>query len=111
MSLEYEPASEPLHIKQPVALHLPNLSRTGPRVTTLEATQGQIDGFFSQLPYKCLSRTGPRVSSSSPRLGLCYRLGGDTVSDLSANYRLGGDRTGKDNSPQGSLRVYPRTLL
>jgi len=21
--------------------------------TTLEATQGQIDGFFSQLPYKC----------------------------------------------------------
>ena len=23
----------------------------------------------------------------------------------------GGDRTGNDNSPQGSLRVYPRTLL
>ena len=22
-------------------------------VSTLEATQGQIDGFFSQLPYKC----------------------------------------------------------
>ena len=23
------------------------------QVTTLEATQGHIDGFFSQLPYKC----------------------------------------------------------
>ena len=22
-------------------------------LTTLEATQGQIDGFFSELPYKC----------------------------------------------------------
>jgi len=22
-------------------------------LTTLEATQGQIDGFFSQIPYKC----------------------------------------------------------
>ena len=23
------------------------------QVTRLEATQGQMDGFFSQLPYKC----------------------------------------------------------
>ena len=43
-------------------------------------------------------------------VGLCYRLGGDNLSDSSANYRLEGDRTGDDNSPQGSLRVYPRTL-
>ena len=25
----------------------------GEEVSTLETTQGQIDGFFSQLPYKC----------------------------------------------------------
>ena len=42
-----------------------------------------------------------------PSLGLCYRLGGDMLSDLSANYRLGGDRTGRDNAPQGSLRRGP----
>ena len=33
------------------ALDLPNCD--GLRVATLEATQGQIDSFFSQLPYKC----------------------------------------------------------
>ena len=49
-----------------------------------------------------------RAAEDVPRsaIGLCYRLGGDNLSDLSANYRLGGDRTGTDNSPQGSLRVY-----
>ena len=41
-------------------------------------------------------------------VGLCYRLGGDRISDLSAFYRLGVDRTNRDSSPQGSLRVYPR---
>ena len=33
---------------------------------------------------------------------MCYRLGGDMLSDLSANYRLGDDRTGNDNSPEGT---------
>ena len=42
-------------------------------------------------------------------LGLCYRLGGDNLSELSANYQPPGDKTCTDNSPQGSLRVYPRT--
>ena len=41
-----------------VRLVLPNVLRHGlkqkqARFTILEATQGQIDGFFSQLPYKC----------------------------------------------------------
>ena len=43
--------------------------------------------------------------------GLCYRLGGDNLSELSANHQPPSDKTGTDNSPQGSLRVYPRTLL
>ena len=54
-----------------------------------------------------------RVSTGLGRrsLGLCYRLGGDRISDLSAFYRLGGDRTESDSFPQGSPRVYPKTLL
>jgi len=44
-------------------------------------------------------------------VGLCYRLGGDNLSELSANYQPPANKTGTDNSPQGSLRVYPRTLL
>ena len=32
---------------------LPVLGRNEIRESTLEATQGQIDGFFSQFPYKC----------------------------------------------------------
>jgi len=63
MSLEYEPASETLHI--PVnprhgaalssairGLH-PQRVYAPPPDTALEATQGQMDDFFSQLPYKC----------------------------------------------------------
>jgi len=34
----------------------------------------------------------------------------DNLSVLSATYRLGGDKTGNDNSPQRRLRVYPRTI-
>ena len=43
--------------------------------------------------------------------GLCYRLGGGRISDLSAFYRLGGDRTDRDRFPPGNLWVYPRTVL
>ena len=35
---------------------------------------------------------------------MCYRLGGDNLSDVSANYRLRADRTGHDDSPHGQLR-------
>ena len=40
------------------------------QVTTLEATQGQMDGFFSQLPYKCHLEEG----------GICGRLTSDLPS-------------------------------
>ena len=61
-------------------------------------------------PPTFFARPGPHEGISS-RVGLCYRLGGDGISDLSAFFGLGGDRTDRDSSPQGSLRVYPRTLL
>ena len=35
----------------------------GLRVTALETTQGQIDGFFSQLPYKCYQNRVASVES------------------------------------------------
>jgi len=38
------------------------------------------------------------------RLGLCYRLGGDNLSELSANYQPPADKTDTDNSPQGRNR-------
>ena len=52
-----------------VVYEAPNL-----QVTTLEATQGQIDGFFGQLPYKCHQNRLPykchqnRVASVGDRL-------------------------------------------
>jgi len=79
MSLKYEPASEPLHSSLPGSLedasaedsavqgylaykkHTPSSligscdEHSPPShliETALEATQGQIDSFFSQLPYK-----------------------------------------------------------
>jgi len=53
----------------------------------------------------------PRPAARTERLGWCYRLGGVNLSEISANYQPPGDKIGTDNSPQGSLRVYPRTLL
>ena len=52
------------------------LRPTGTTLATLEATQGQIDGFFSQLPYTCHQN---RVASV-----------GDLTSDLPLGYLQGG---------------------
>ena len=61
MSLKYEPSSEPLHRSCLTGPFLPDLltdscsplsPHPAPRAA-LEATHGQMDGFFSQLPYKC----------------------------------------------------------
>ena len=41
--------------------------RAPPRPTTLETTQGRIDGFFSQLPFKCYL---PEVAS----VGYCFKI-------------------------------------
>ena len=41
------------------------------RASVLEATQGQIDGFFSQLPYKCHLF---EVASVGYRLKICPQL-------------------------------------
>ena len=38
---------------------------------------------------------------------MCYWLGGDRISDLSAFYRLGSDITDRDSSPQGSTCRAP----
>ena len=75
MSLKYVPNSEPLCLSStrppqvytklkrnalfeatPSVVHFAGFTLNTVRAhpsTTLEATQGQIDGFFSQLPYKC----------------------------------------------------------
>jgi len=48
MSLKYKPASEPLtdYVAQPPKMPLWPAA-------ALEATQGQMDVYLSQLPYKC----------------------------------------------------------
>ena len=55
MSLKYEPSSEPLHIctrTSCILSWLDIVARSGVLPTALEATQGQMEVFFSQLPYK-----------------------------------------------------------
>ena len=45
--------------------------------STLKKTQGQIDGFFSQLPFKCYL---PEVASVGDRLKICPRVASRVVS-------------------------------
>ena len=66
MRLKYEPTSEALHAVAGYSGTIPCCSNLGSNpsgmgfktglassVSALEAIQGQMDGFFSQLPYKC----------------------------------------------------------
>jgi len=73
-------------------------------------------GGFEGLDYDLLRMVGVTMVRGPPRsegetsVGLCYRLGRNDIGAIGV-YRLGIDRTGSDSSPQGSFRVYPRTLM
>ena len=70
----------------------------------LAEVQGNLEGVFS-------GHVASPTLQHQVSVALCYRLGGDNVSEFSANYQPPADKPGTDNSPQGSLRVYPGTLL
>ena len=53
--------------------------------STLEATQGKIDGFFSQLPYKCRQN---RVASVGDWLVICPWVASRVASSARGNLRI-----------------------
>jgi len=48
-------------------------------IATLETTQGQIDGFFSQLPFKCYL---PEVASVGDWLEICPKVASRVVAEV-----------------------------